>query len=115
MAAIAVASEGKDVAAEASDATETAEETEEGSMANQKTPEELLAAEADQGEAEEVKGFSTEDIADAEEADSLSDAFSDADAREEQIEMQNDAIDELANQAQEVSDEGIDGDGNDRG
>jgi N utilization substance protein A len=115
VAAIAVASEGKDVAAEASDATETAEETEEGSMANQKTPEELLAAEADQGEAEEVKGFSTEDIADAEEADSLSDAFSDADAREEQIEMQNDAIDELANQAQEVSDEGIDGDGNDRG
>jgi len=109
------ASEGEVVAAEAGDATETEDETEEGSLASQKTPEELLAAEADQGEAEEVKGFSTEDIADAEEIDSLSDAFSDADAREEQIEMQNDAIDELANQAQEVSDEGIDGDGNDRG
>ena len=109
------ASEGEVVAAEAGDATETEDETEEGSLASQKTPEELLAAEADQGEAEEVKGFSTEDIADAEEIDSLSDAFSDADAREEQIEMQNDAVDELANQAQEVSDEGIDSDGHDRG
>ena len=84
-------------------------------MANPKTPEELLAADADQGEAEELKGLSTEDIADAEELESASDAFSDADAREEQIELQNDAIDELANQAQEISDEGIDGDGHDRG
>jgi len=113
IAAVAAVSEGEEVSA--SEESDEAEKEAEGSMASQKTPEELLAAEADQGEAEEVKGFSTEDIADAEEIDSLSDAFSDADAREEQIEMQNDAIDELANQAQEVSDEGIDGDGNDRG
>ena len=84
-------------------------------MSNPKTPEELLAADADQDGAEEVNGLSTEDIVDAEENESASDAFSDADARTEQIELQNDAIDELANQAQETADEGIDADGHDRG
>ena len=60
-----------------------------------------------------MTAISTEEIGEAEE--SISDAFSDADARAEKIELQNDAVDELANQAQEISDEGIDGDGHDRG
>jgi transcription termination/antitermination protein NusA len=86
----------------------------EGSMA--KTPEEILAAEAAEvGEVEEVADLSAEDIADAEEADSATDAFSDADAREEQIELENDAVDSLVNESQEISDEGIDTDGYDRG
>jgi len=81
-----------------------------------KSPEAILAADAGSvGEVEEVRGLSTEEIADAEEADSASDAFSDADAREEAIELENDAVDSLVNESQEVSDEGIDNDGNDRG
>jgi N utilization substance protein A len=94
---------------------DSAELTEgEGSMA--KTPEEILAADAGAvGEVEEVRDLSTEDIADGEEADSASDAFSDADAREEQIELDNDAVDSLVNESQEISDEGIDTDGHDRG
>jgi N utilization substance protein A len=86
----------------------------EGSMA--KTPEEILAADAGAvGEVEEVRDLSAEDIADAEETDSASDAFSDADVREEQIELDNDAVDSLVNESQEISDEGIDTDGHDRG
>jgi N utilization substance protein A len=101
--------------------TETAEEPAvEGSEAaegsGEKTPEEILAAEAKAvGSVEEVGDVSTEDIADAEEAGSVSDAFSDADAREEAIELDNDAVDSLVNDSQEVSSEGIDGDGEDRG
>jgi N utilization substance protein A len=73
------------------------------------TPEEILAAEAPNGgSAEEVNGFSTEDIADAEEVNSESDANDAADAREEAIEQDNDTVDSLVDQAQEVSDEGID-------
>jgi N utilization substance protein A len=87
----------------------------EDAMSNSKTPEELLAADVNQDGAKELAGLTTEDIVDAEEAESASDAFSDADARAEQIELQNDAIDELANQAQETADEGIDADGHDRG
>ena len=86
----------------------------EGSMA--KTPEELIAADAGAvGKVEEVRGVSTEQIADAEEERSASDAFTDADAREERIELRNDSIDELVDQTQEVSDEGIDSDDHDRG
>ena len=59
--------------------------------------------------------LSTEDIADAEENLSASDAISEADAREQQIEMNNDAVDSLVNESQETSDEGIDNEGNDRG
>jgi N utilization substance protein A len=82
----------------------------------EKTPEEILAADAKAvGEVEEVSDVSTEEISDAEEAGSASDAFSDADAREEAIELDNDAVDSLVNESQEVSGEGIDGDGNDRG
>ena len=81
-----------------------------------RTPEDLLAEDAAEfGEAQELSGVSTEDLADAEERDSMSDANDDADAREEQIELNNDTMDELVDQAQEVSDEGIDNDGHDRG
>jgi transcription termination/antitermination protein NusA len=81
-----------------------------------RTPEEILVAEASSaGEVAEVRDVSAEDIAEAEEAESVSDAASDADAREEQIELDNDAVDDLVNESQEVSDEGIDGDGHDRG
>ncbi|HEY1742987.1 MAG TPA: transcription termination factor NusA [Granulicella sp.] len=79
------------------------------------TPEEILAAQAsDSGEAEEVNDFSTEDIAAVEDAISDSDANDASDAREEGIELDNDTVDELVDQAQEFSDEGID-EGRDRG
>jgi N utilization substance protein A len=80
----------------------------------EKTPEEILAGEAGEGSAKEENAFSAEDIADAEDEASDSDAYSEADAREERIEQDNDAVDTLVDEAQEVSDEGID-DGNDRG
>jgi transcription termination/antitermination protein NusA len=77
------------------------------SMTN--TPEEILAERAsDAGSAEEVNGFSTEDIAAAEDEFSDIDANDDNDAREAGIELDNDTVDELVDQAQEVSDEGID-------
>ena len=79
-----------------------------------KTPEAILAEEAGNGTAREVNDISTEDIVDFEDGTSGIDAFSDADAREERIELDNDTVDTLVNDAQEVSDEGID-DGNDRG
>jgi N utilization substance protein A len=82
----------------------------------EKTPEEMLVADArTAGVVEEIHGVSTEEIADAEEAGSESDAFSDADAREEAIELDNDAVDSLVNESQEVSGEGIDEDGSSRG
>ena len=74
----------------------------------EKTPEAILAEEAGTGTAREVSTLSTEDIADLEDAESDSDAFSENDAREEQIELDNDTVDTLVNDAQEVSDEGID-------
>jgi N utilization substance protein A len=78
-----------------------------------KTPEELLAAEAGEGgRAKEAGDVSTEDIEAAEDAESESDALSDADAREEKIELDNDAVDSLVNESQEVSDEGADIDEN---
>jgi N utilization substance protein A len=77
------------------------------SMSN--TPEEILAERAsDAGSAEEVNGFSTEDIAAAEDEFSDIDANDDNDAREAGIELDNDTVDELVDQAQELSDEGID-------
>jgi N utilization substance protein A len=89
-----------------------AAESEESSM--EKTPEAILAEEAGNGRAKEINTLHTEDIADLEEAESTTDAFSENDAREEQIELNNDTVDTLVNDSQEVSDEGID-DGNDRG
>ncbi|MGA2897109.1 MAG: transcription termination factor NusA [Acidobacteriaceae bacterium] len=100
-------------------AVETAQgPAEEGSeeSSDEKTPEEILEADADEaGEVEEVRDLSTEEIADAEETESESDAVSEADAREETIEQENDAVDSLVNESQEVSNEGIDKDGHERG
>ena len=100
-------------------AVETAQgPAEEGSeeSSDEKTPEEILEADADEaGEVGEVRDLSTEEIADAEETESESDAVSEADAREETIELENDAVDSLVNQSQEVSNEGIDKDGHERG
>ena len=81
-----------------------------------RTPEELLAEDAaDFGEAQELNGLSVDDLAAAEDRASMSDANDDADAREEQIETDNDTVDTLVDQAQEVSDEGIDADDHHRG
>ena len=81
-----------------------------------RTPEEILAEQAAAaGSVTEVSEFSTEDIASAEDAISASDANDAADAREERIEMENDSVDTLVDDAQEFSDEGIDTDGHDRG
>ncbi len=89
-------------------------EAAEGSMA--KSPEEILAADAGAvGKVREVRHVSAEEISEAEEAASESDAFTDADAREEKIELDNDAVDTLVDESQDVSDEGIDTDGHDRG
>lgn len=80
------------------------------------TTEEVLAAEAAEfAEAQELNGVSAEDLIAEEDRASLSDANDDADAREEQIELRNDEVDDLALQANEISDEGIDTDGHDRG
>jgi len=89
-----------------------AAESEPSSM--EKTPEAILAEEAGVGNAKEINTFSTEDIANLEESESTTDAYTEADAREERIELNNDTVDTLVNDSQEVSDEGVD-DGNDRG
>ncbi len=88
-------------------------ETEVRSVA--KTPEEILAEDAEFGEAQELNGISAEEIADREDRESASDAISDADRRAEEIELRNDTMDTLVAESQEVSDEGIDNDGHDRG
>ena len=114
---VAAPVEGEEVATVSAAASEE-EAVEEDSMASDtetKTPEALLAEQAGAGEAEEVATLSTEDLAAIEDLNSASDGFSDADNREARIELENDATDELVNQSQEVSDEGIDTDGNDRG
>jgi N utilization substance protein A len=46
-----------------------------------------------------------------EEEESRSDAYSDSDAREEMIELENDSIDTLVNDSQDASTEGIDNGG----
>jgi N utilization substance protein A len=80
---------------------------EEHSMSH--SPEEILADEAAMaGGVEEIDAFSTEDIVDAEDRLSANDANDDNDAREAVIEMDNDTVDELVDQAQENSEEGID-------
>jgi N utilization substance protein A len=114
---VAIVAGGEQVA-EAETAASQGEAAQEDSMATDtetKTPEALLAMQAGAGEAEEVATLSTEDLAAIEDLNSASDGFSDADNREAHIELENDATDELVNQSQEVSDEGIDTDGNDRG
>jgi N utilization substance protein A len=80
---------------------------EEHSMSH--SPEEILADEAAMaGSAEEVSDFSTEDIIDIEDRLSANDANDDNDAREAGIELDNDTVDELVDQAQENSEEGVD-------
>src|ERR1700677_1313252 len=70
---------------------ETSSEAEEAEVSSlEKTPEAVLADEAGFGTAKEVGDLSTEDIAGAEDAGSDSDAFSEADEREEKIELDND-------------------------
>src|SRR6185437_8185844 len=69
------------------EAASESEEAEADTM--NKTPEAILAEAAQTGTAEEVDDTSSEEIAQAE--DEASDAFSDADAREEQIELDNDS------------------------
>jgi N utilization substance protein A len=97
--------EGEEAIAAAAASDEAGDEVH--SMTN--TPEEILAGQAaDAGSAEEVNEFSTEDIAEAEDESSDIDANDDNDAREAGIELDNDTVDELVEQAQEVSDEGID-------
>ena len=105
--------EGEERPAQAEVAAATETIGEESSM--EKTPEEILASEAGDGRAQEVGGISAEDLIVAEEDSSKSDAYTDADAREEQIELNNDSVDTLVDEAQESSDEGIDNDGHDRG
>jgi N utilization substance protein A len=101
-------------AVQAPAAAEAASENEEAEGDTMtKTPEAILAEAAETGTAEEVDNTSAEEIAEAE--DEATDAFSEADAREEQIESENDSVDSLVNESQEISDEGIDNDGHDRG
>src|SRR5580692_634202 len=89
-----------------------AAEKEESSM--DKTPEAILAESAGTGRAKEVNNLSTEEIAQFEDANSGIDAFSENDAREERIELDNDTVDTLVNDSQEFSDEGISNEGHDR-
>jgi N utilization substance protein A len=103
-------------------ATEPAETAEKAALdgsetgSGDKTPEEILAAEGrSSGKVKEVRDKSVEEIEASEDEESESDALSDADAREEKIELDNDSVDNLVNESQEVSDEGADTDENDRG
>ncbi len=73
-----------------------------------RTPEDLLAEDAGEFDEAQELNISTDDLAAAEDRASMSDANDDADAREEQIETDNDTIDTLVADSQEVSDEGID-------
>src|ERR1700733_3050988 len=86
-----------------------AAEKEESSM--EKTPEAILAEEAGGGRAKEDDDISTEDIPELEDETSGIDAFSENDAREERIELDNDTVDPLVNYSQEFSDEGISNEG----
>lgn len=52
----------------------------------------------------------TEETIEVLEEDRESDAYTDADVREEQIELMNDTIDTLVDESQDVSTEGIDND-----
>ncbi|MES2393723.1 MAG: transcription termination factor NusA [Acidobacteriota bacterium] len=71
------------------------------------TPEEILANYKSKDGAQEVDSFSTEDIAEAEDRISDNDANDESDAREAAIELDNDTIDQLVDDAQERGDEGL--------
>jgi transcription termination/antitermination protein NusA len=66
----------------------------------------IIAQEAGYGEAEE--GLTEEELIERESEESGSDAYTDADEREERIEMQNDVIDTLVDESQDVPSEEID-------
>ncbi len=100
--------------ADSSAASDEAAAPEELMTANH-TPEEVLASHAGEDTAHEDHSISTEDIAAAEDMASDSDAFTEADRREEQIELDNDSVDSLVNDSQETSDEGPDDQENNRG
>ena len=102
-------------AAETPDGASALDSDSEETTSMAKTPEQILAEDAEFGEAQELNGVSTEDIADEEEIASASDANDDSDAREEQIELQNDTIDGLVRDSEEVSDEVVGSDEHDRG
>ena len=70
----------------------------------------IIAREAGRGLKDDA-GLSMEDIIDRENLESASDAYSDADAREEMIELENDTVDTLVNDSQDASSEGIDNGG----
>ncbi len=92
--------------------------TKESSMA--KTPEQILAERYSGGDAEaselETSAGSLEDLAEREELESELDGFgSDADIREAGIELDNQTVEDLAEQAGETANETIDPDENIRG
>ncbi len=71
-----------------------------------KAIERIIAHESRYGEAEE--GFTEDELIELEDEQSRSDAYTDADEREERIESENDVIDTLVDESQDVSSEGID-------
>ncbi len=87
--------------------------SEEGSTESAPKEIDLMTSELSLDEINALKGRqSIPELVSAEELNEdengSSDAISDADAREESIELDNDAIDELVNDSQENSSEGID-------
>jgi N utilization substance protein A len=113
---VAVSASEEDVAPSTEGAQEDSVASDTPESIQTKTPEALLAEQAGLVDAPaEVANLSTEDIADLEDLNAATDdANSEADAREARIELANDSVDELVDQAQEVSEEGID-EGHDRG
>lgn len=71
--------------------------------------EEIIAREAGYGRVSNYSERSEDEL--VEEEEFRSDAYSDADAREEMIELENDTIDTLVNDSQDASTEGIDNGG----
>jgi N utilization substance protein A len=71
-----------------------------------KAIEAIIAQEAGDVGAED--GFTEDELIEREDEESQSDAYTDADEREERIEMENDVIDTLVDESQDVSREGID-------
>lgn len=66
----------------------------------------IIASEAGYGQVSNDTERSEDEL--VEEEEFRSDAYSDADAREEMIELENDSIDTLVNDSQDASTEGID-------
>ena len=66
----------------------------------------IIAREAGYGSTNDE--FTEDELIDREAEESRSDAYTDADAREERIEFENDVVDTLVDESQDVSTEGID-------